>query len=63
MDLHQKPADLDVPLFKRGCILFETTNAIIRWNTVIRPNKKISVCGVSGLKISGRVGTHVLFCF
>ena len=28
---------------------------------VIRPNKKISVFQVTGLKILGRVGTHIFF--
>ena len=28
-----------------------------------RPNKKISVFRVPGLKILGRVGTHILFFF
>ena len=29
---------------------------------MLRPNKKISVFPVAGLKILGRVGTHI-FCF
>ena len=32
-------------------------------DTVRRPNKKISVFRVTGLKILGRVGTHVFFFF
>ena len=28
---------------------------------LLRPNKKISVFGVTGLKILGRVGTHMFF--
>ena len=30
---------------------------------VIRPNKKISVFPATGLKLLGRVGTHILFYF
>ena len=30
---------------------------------LIRPNKKISVFRVTGLKILGRVGTHIFFKF
>ena len=30
---------------------------------LIRPNKKISVFRVTGLKILGRVGTHILLLF
>ena len=30
-------------------------------NSIIRPNKKISVFRVTGMKILGRVGTHIFF--
>ena len=39
--------------FRVGC------NKVLQY--YIRPNKKISVLGVAGLKILGRVSTHVSF--
>ena len=52
-----KSSDLDNVPIVPGCTLLLR----IMPHTQVRPNKEISVFLVTGLKILGRVGTHIFF--
>ena len=46
---------------QRSYLGFETFVVIKTLQVIIRPNKKINVFQVTGLKFLGRVGTHIFF--
>ena len=61
------PGNIEEGYVDVGCPLFDDQgfdelglSGIDKYYT-IRPNKIISVFGVTGLKILGRVGTHIFF--
>ena len=50
-------------IFPQPWVIVNNMGKFVRFYsfTVLRPNKKISVFWVSGLKFLGRVGTHIFF--